>query len=143
MAKISAKLGGNGKAILITDATTTAELNIADKVIRISDGNVTGKIDIASQIIYIEDGTGTFAELNVDTGKIDIANADGTLASISLADLVAASQAKFQDVEFLTAGSIFWDGTSLKSKSKTGRFFCVIPGDFNAPEIIDTPEDCG
>ena len=121
---------------------TTAQLDAKNKKIIITDGTVTAKLDIASQIIYIEDGAGCHAELNVDTGKIDITNADGTTISLALVDLVAASTAQFQDITYIPDGGITFDGTNLSYVTKTARVLCVAPSAASEPTIIDTPTDC-
>jgi hypothetical protein len=79
------------------------------------------------QTIYIEDGAGCSAQLEVNTGSLNVTDAAGTTISAALADLVASTVANFRDITYVS--DVFWDaGTlTLKQTKKTVRVLCVEP----------------
>jgi hypothetical protein len=95
--------------------------------ILVGNGTATAKMDVDGQTIYIEDGAGCSAQLEVNTGSLNVTDAAGTTISAALADLVAATTAKFQDITYVS--DVFWDaGTlTLKQTKKTVRVLCVEP----------------
>ena len=109
---------------------TTAQLDAKNKVIIINDGaGSTASLDLDNLKIQISNESGGI-ELSLAEQHITIYKADGTTASIALADLIAATTAQFQDVTFVS--SVNLTGGVANYRTKTMRVFCVAPGDESA-----------
>ena len=102
------------------------DLSTGDPVINLinNTGGTTASIDLYNDKIQISNA-GAGIELSLADQHIVVYKSDGTQASISLDDLIAATTAQFQDVEYVSA--IWDDGTNIVYQTKIMRAFCTTP----------------
>ena len=136
--KVDIDLNDTKQYVQATNGAIVATLQVASDSpkIAITDGTATAAMHIDTRIISIADGAGTYIELDGSNGSLNTFNAAATTINVALADLVAATTAKFQDITYVS--DVFWDaGTlTLKQTKKTVRVLCVKPAAGTDSDIL-------